>query len=411
MPSISGVRLGLCWLRCGPQPAGPVVFFCRQNHNVADTRCKNEPQLLPSRGMSAVAGQKQSKHITVDLSDFQKEINIAESFKRFRRFITHPGLVNSVLESLDPWEHHRSAPIIMECNPGPGVLTRALLEAGCKVVALESNSDFLPSLKKLEKTSGGQLKVVHCDFFRLDPWSEGVVQAPSMYSSDLMEQLGISEVPWDTEVPIKVFGMLRHKRERFLLWRNIYSLYERLSVFRYGRVELNMFMSDQVYKSLIVKPGNFRQYHALPALYTLAYDIQLLHKEHISSFLIPKKFKGPSVGKSGDLSDDQLCLVRLTPRKDLFSDRFTPADGKTFISMVKQCLVRRRSRLLDRLDSWNPGNGEQLLQRLHLPETIYTGNIYPEDYKLLYEILAHSEDFSQSFVLEDSYDDIACSAY
>ncbi|XP_073484121.1 dimethyladenosine transferase 2, mitochondrial [Aquarana catesbeiana] len=399
MSSVAGIRLGSCFLRYGPQPGVPFVFFCRKSHSIADPRSTNSGKLSSSCGLSTVAVQKRTKPFTVDLSELSKEMDIVKSFRRTKRFITDSGLVKNILYGLDPWDH-RTTPIIMECSPGPGVLTRALLDAGCNVVALEGNIKFLPGLKKLEQDACGSLRVVHCDFFRLDPDTENVVDAPSMFSNDLMERLGIDEVPWDAGIPMKVFGILSYEKERLLLWRYIYALYERLSIFRYGRIEFNFFMSETLYKSLITKPGDFKRYRALAVLCHLAFDIQLLHKEHVSTFSSSKKFKGPSIVNSGESLRDYLCLVRLTPRRNLFSEHFPPCDGKMFINMVKQCLAKRKSRIITNLDSWSPGDGEQLLQLLDLPANAMTGDICPEDYKLLFELLTHSEDFSQSFVFE-----------
>ncbi|XP_072265430.1 dimethyladenosine transferase 2, mitochondrial [Pyxicephalus adspersus] len=406
MSSVAGVRLGLCLFRYGPQTGVPVVVFCRKNHSVANSKSMNSGK-LPSCEMSTVAGQKQTKPFTVDFSELRKEMHLAESLRRFRRFVTDPGVASNIVYSLDPWDH-RSTPVLIECNPGPGVLTRALLDTGCNVVALENDAEFLPGLKRLEKSTGGQLKVLHCDFFRLDPWTESIVRAPSMYSSDLMEQLNISEVPWDMEVPVKVFGILNHTKERNLLWKFLYSLYERLSIFRYGRIEFNFFMSEHLYQRLLAKPGEYQRYQALSVLYNVACEVQLLHKEESSTFFTPKKFKGSSVVKTGASSGSNLCLVRITPRRNLFSEHFTPCDGKVFINMVKQCLVKRTSKLIHRLESWNPGEGEQLLQNLQLPEDIKTGDIYPEEYKLLFEILTHSEDFNQGFAFDDVHKDVSC---
>ncbi|CAI9536511.1 unnamed protein product, partial [Staurois parvus] len=280
-PQESGWVCAFCVL--GHNWGCPLCFFCRKSHSNTDRRSTNSGKCSSSCGKSTVAGQKQHKPFTVDLSELGNEMNIVDSLNRSQRFITDSGLVNNILYGLDPL-HCRTTPIIMECNPGPGVLTRALLDAGCNVVALESKAEFLPGLKKLENVARGQLRVLHCNFFTLDPFFENNAQAPTIYSYDLMEQLGISEVPWDTGIPIKVFGILHQAKERHILWRYIYSLYERLELFRYGRIEFNFFMSEKLYKSLLAEPGDLRQYRALPVLYQLACDIQLLHTENISTF-------------------------------------------------------------------------------------------------------------------------------
>jgi len=86
--------------------------------------------------------------------------------------------------------------LFLECNPGPGILTQALLESKAKVIALESNRTFLPHLESLRKKVNGKLEVVYCDFFKMDPRNFGIVKPPIMISETLFRHLGIEAVPW-----------------------------------------------------------------------------------------------------------------------------------------------------------------------------------------------------------------------
>jgi 16S rRNA (adenine1518-N6/adenine1519-N6)-dimethyltransferase len=52
---------------------------------------------------------------------------------------------------------------VIEVGPGPGGLTRALLEAGARVVAIEADARFLPLLQSLADRAGGRLEVIHAD--------------------------------------------------------------------------------------------------------------------------------------------------------------------------------------------------------------------------------------------------------
>jgi 16S rRNA (adenine1518-N6/adenine1519-N6)-dimethyltransferase len=57
---------------------------------------------------------------------------------------------------------------VIEVGPGPGGLTRALLEAGACVIAIEKDGRFLPLLEPLIEWSGGRLHVQHGDALALD---------------------------------------------------------------------------------------------------------------------------------------------------------------------------------------------------------------------------------------------------
>ncbi|XP_069464103.1 dimethyladenosine transferase 2, mitochondrial [Ambystoma mexicanum] len=353
--------------------------------------------LLREASAAAATGQRRRREL-LELEDLQEK---AQASKSFRRFISDPELAREVVRILEPADLGRRGAQIWECNPGPGVLTRTLLDAGACVVALERDKLFLPDLQLLERKADGQLQVLHCDFFKLDPLGQGCVKPPSMYSNILFEKLGMTEVPWTADVPVKVFGLFPDKNEKSMLWKLIYSLYERISIFRYGRIELNMFISEKEYMKLIAGPGEMRNYQAIGVLYQAACDMELLLMEPWSSFLTSSKVGGLGIPKSVYLPNDHLCLVRITPRRDLFSHSLTTANSTTFVIMMKQCFARRTAKLITRLESWIPGHGHSLLRQLDMPENILTGHVSPEQYKRIFEAMEHSVEFNRSWIFEE----------
>jgi 16S rRNA (adenine1518-N6/adenine1519-N6)-dimethyltransferase len=57
---------------------------------------------------------------------------------------------------------------VIEVGPGPGGLTRALLEAGARVVAVEKDPRFVPLLEELGEASGGALTIIQGDALKVD---------------------------------------------------------------------------------------------------------------------------------------------------------------------------------------------------------------------------------------------------
>ncbi len=57
---------------------------------------------------------------------------------------------------------------VIEVGPGPGGLTRALLETGARVVAVEKDSRFLPLLGELAEAADSRLTLVEGDALRAD---------------------------------------------------------------------------------------------------------------------------------------------------------------------------------------------------------------------------------------------------
>ncbi|KAM4902549.1 dimethyladenosine transferase 2, mitochondrial isoform 1-T1 [Sylvia borin] len=313
-----------------------------------------------------------------------------------RRFIACPQLARTVRRCLQRGAGPGPQPLLLEFAPGPGILTRSLLDAGFRVVALESNLDFFTDLQSLENSLDGQLKVIHGDFFRLDPLAKGALKPPAVSSDKLFETMGVAPVPWRADVPLKVFGIVPQQLERNRLWRLLFAMYECSSIYRYGRVELNLFISEKEYTVLTAKPGKSKIYQALTVLAQLGYEIQLLHKEPWSSFATNLKNGGLAIPKTVLVPNDHLCLVRLTPQENLFTGGLKPSNVSTFIFMVKQSFAKPKSRLTDRLNSWSLDNSDTLLQALEIPKNAAMCDLYPEDYKRLFEALQNSDMFAET---------------
>jgi 16S rRNA (adenine1518-N6/adenine1519-N6)-dimethyltransferase len=61
---------------------------------------------------------------------------------------------------------------VYEVGPGPGGLTRALLDAGARVVAVERDRRCIPALNELEQQFGDRLRVLQADAMHIEERAE-----------------------------------------------------------------------------------------------------------------------------------------------------------------------------------------------------------------------------------------------
>ncbi|XP_024104394.2 dimethyladenosine transferase 2, mitochondrial isoform X3 [Pongo abelii] len=269
----------------------------------------------------------------------------------FKRYVTDRRLAET-LAQIYLGKPNRPPHLLLECNPGPGILTQALLEAGAKVVALESDKTFIPHLESLGRNLDGKLQVIHCDFFKIDPRSGGVIKPPAMSSRGLFKNLGIEAVPWTADIPLKVVGMFPSRDEKRALWKLAYDLYSCTSIYKFGRIEVNMFIGEKEFQKLMADPRNPELYHVLSVIWQVACEIKVLHMEPSSSFVVYTR-KGPLENPKRrellDLLQQKLYLIQMTPRQNLFTKNLTPMNYNIFFHLLKHCFGRRSATVVDHL--------------------------------------------------------------
>ncbi|XP_055464867.1 dimethyladenosine transferase 2, mitochondrial [Psammomys obesus] len=302
-----------------------------------------------------------------------------------------------------------SRQLILECNPGPGILTKALLRTGAKVVVFESEKIFIPHLKSLRKNGDGELQVVHCDLFRLDPRSQEPVRA-DFTSHAVFQDLGIKPVPWSAGVPMKIFAILPNKHERRVLWKILFDLYACESIFRYGRVELYLFVSEKEFRKVTATPERPDFYHVLSVLWQVACKVKFLHTEPGSSFNVYPEYGTLEKSKQGELlkvsRKKSLYLVRLTPRRNLFTENLSPMTYETFFHMVKHCFGKRNAPIVQHLRSLSLLDPLKILRQARRRPSEIVVKLHPYDFKRLFETIQCSEDSVFKWVYEDSLEDI-----
>lgn len=78
--------------------------------------------------------------------------------------------------------------LVVEVGPGPGGLTRALLEAGARVVAIEKDPRFRPLLDRLADVAEGRLRILQADAMDVD--EAAVIGEPAAVIANLPYNVG-----------------------------------------------------------------------------------------------------------------------------------------------------------------------------------------------------------------------------
>ena len=87
---------------------------------------------------------------------------------------------------------------VIEVGPGPGGLTRALLEDGARVIAIEKDARFLPLLDELASAAGGQLVLIQADALKADEGDLLAAHAPGLAAKI------VSNLPYNIGAPLLV---------------------------------------------------------------------------------------------------------------------------------------------------------------------------------------------------------------
>ncbi|HEX8568402.1 MAG TPA: 16S rRNA (adenine(1518)-N(6)/adenine(1519)-N(6))-dimethyltransferase RsmA, partial [Caulobacteraceae bacterium] len=134
---------------------------------------------------------------------------------------------------------------VIEVGPGPGGLTRALIESGAsRIVAVEKDARFIPLLEELAAAAGGRLQVVGADALTVDePALAGA--APWRVISNLPYNVGTPLlVKWLTapEPPEAMTLMFQKEVAQRIVARTGEGAYGRLGVLAQALAEARLVM-------------------------------------------------------------------------------------------------------------------------------------------------------------------------
>ncbi len=182
---------------------------------------------------------------------------------------------------------------VIEVGPGPGGLTRALLEAGARVVAVEKDSRFTPILADLAEACDGRLTVIRADAMGME--ETALPGAPSAI---------VANLPYNVGTPLLVKWLTGPFRP----------------------TAMTLMFQREVAQRIVATPGG-GDYGRLAVL------TQALCEAHIVMELSPRAFTPPPKIAS--------AVVRLTPR----AERLSPTLIAALQRVAKAAFGQRRKML------------------------------------------------------------------
>jgi len=207
---------------------------------------------------------------------------------------------------------------VYEVGPGPGGLTRALLEAGAKVVAVERDRRCLPALAELEALFPKQLRIIGGDALATDELAEAgqgahvVANLPyNVGTALLLRWLGSeSWPPWWRSLTL----MFQREVAERIVARPDSEHYGRLSVAAQWRSEARIAMP--VHRSAFVPPPKVASavVHIVPAGMPAGVNARVLEQVTAAAFGQRRKMLRQSLkGLPGAL--DALDRLGIDPQR------------------------------------------------------------------------------------------------
>ncbi|XP_028294080.1 dimethyladenosine transferase 1, mitochondrial [Gouania willdenowi] len=132
---------------------------------------------------------------------------------------------------------------VCEVGPGPGGLTRSILNAGATdLLVVEKDSRFIPGLKMLSEAAPGRVRIVHGDILT--------------YRVDRGFPASISK-PWEEEPPnLHIIGNLPFSVSTPLIIKWLEDIANKTGPFSYGRTQLTLTFQKEVAERLTASTGS-----------------------------------------------------------------------------------------------------------------------------------------------------------
>ncbi|KAJ9064302.1 hypothetical protein DSO57_1032067 [Entomophthora muscae] len=171
------------------------------------------------------------------VKDIVKIYNLTAKSQLSQNFLLDKNITDKIL-SLSRLNFEKS--LVVEVGPGPGLLTRSIIEAGAKnLIVVEKDDRFLPTLNQLSEVVEGSLKIVHGDMLKVAP--ETLWDLSSIAKEKIESVHVIGNLPFSVATPL------------FLQW--LRAFHTRTGLFSQGSGTLTLMFQEEVAERIASPPG------------------------------------------------------------------------------------------------------------------------------------------------------------
>ncbi|KXN71570.1 mitochondrial transcription factor B-like protein [Conidiobolus coronatus NRRL 28638] len=242
--------------------------------------------------------------------------------------------------------------LVIEVGPGPGLLTRSLLESGVEnLVVIEKDERFLPTLNQLKDAVPSRLKIIHGDMLQVN-------------YNNILETVGLSHNSVDR---VHLVGNLPFNVATPLLLQWLNMVYNKNDYFQYLDSTMTLMFQKEVAER-IASPADIKQRSRLSIMSQAICSANVIYKVPSSSFVPKPKVDG--------------WVAQLTPN----SNRYQLESYERLERVLRVFFLKRRKTIRRIATDYDP-QLYQLIKELNWDETKRPENISVEQFCKLTNVI------------------------
>ncbi|KAH8388474.1 hypothetical protein KR093_007450, partial [Drosophila rubida] len=306
---------------------------------------------------------EQAERMSRCSSEFPEKLLTKKQKSAAQIYVADAQIAQEINNHLEPHFKQSACDTVVELNPGPGHLTRHLLDRESqfrKIILLESTEHFMPRLQELHALYPDRVKVKHGDFVSL--WKLAFMDKmdSGMRVVDLLNDVPQKQFTEDINTLV-VGGIGSYPFFKHL----VNSLIFQTSLYNLGRCEMILAVPPPIYIHLTCSNDiGYLLYRSTSVLFQILFEYRYIAKVPREHFL-PQQAKhtltkNSKLGKVKAINPEYLYLVKFQPRRNLH-ELCSVQDLPALWFFIKQNLVSRRNRIIPNLEKWVPGCGPRLI--------------------------------------------------